>query len=50
VQATVLVTASNALLKMVYALTLGNKSLRKVIMIGFTSVILLSIILLFAFA
>lgn len=46
VQATVLATASNAFLKMIYALILGDKSLRKVISIGFISVILLSIVLL----
>jgi len=48
VQATVIATASNAFLKMIYALFLGNKSLRKPVIIGFTSIILASITLLFA--
>jgi len=46
VQATVLATASNAFLKMIYALSLGDKSLRKSIIIGFTLVILVSVVLL----
>lgn len=46
VQATVLATISNAILKMIYAIFLGNKPLKKTIVIGFTAVILLSIVLL----
>ena len=46
VQATVLATASNALLKMLYALFLGDKSARKSIITGFALVISASVILL----
>jgi uncharacterized membrane protein (DUF4010 family) len=46
VQATVLATMSNAMLKMVYAIILGDKSLRRSLIVGFMLLIVVSIVLL----
>ncbi len=46
VSSTVIATASNAFIKMIYALILGSKKLRFNVIIGFTAIIIVSIILL----
>jgi len=43
-KATIIATASNAAVKMIYALILGNRSIRKNIIIGFASLIIVSIV------
>jgi uncharacterized membrane protein (DUF4010 family) len=44
VKATIIATASNGVVKMIYALILGNRSIRKNIIIGFASLIIVSIV------
>lgn len=42
VRATIIATASNNLIKMLYSIALGNKSIRKNVIIGFSSLIIVS--------
>jgi uncharacterized membrane protein (DUF4010 family) len=44
IQATLIATTSNNLIKMIYALILGDKSIRKIIITGFSVLIVAGII------
>lgn len=49
VTATVIATASNNLIKMIYACVLGDKSIRRIIIPGFVGLSLLSLLMIFVF-
>jgi len=44
VHATIIATASNSLIKMIYSLILGNRGIRKNILLGFSTLIVVSIL------
>jgi uncharacterized membrane protein (DUF4010 family) len=49
VKATIIATASNNLIKMVYAVSLGNRTLKKKMILGFSILIAISLLVILGF-